>query len=103
MFARTSGTRGRYRWLKEIVNNKTVPEQALLAASRVFARFLRDVWLDNLTPRREYVKTMNKPVRNRLLPAQQYSPQLFVPELFFEDARLVSAWRIHSSRFAWLY
>lgn len=70
------------------------PAHGLFVAARLFSKFVRDVWLDNLTPPRRYVSGKKGEPR-RLQPCRQYSPQLFVPEHFFADKRTLQAWRLH--------
>ena len=74
--------------------------RGILAASRVFARFVREVWLDRLTPPRNYtkVRTIQGKVRMKMKPSERYSPQLFVPQHFFEDQAAADAWRQHVKR-----
>jgi len=87
-------------FLQRIALDNGDAARGILAASRVFARFVRDVWLDRLTPRREYrqVRTIQGKSRTKLKPAQRYNPQLFVPEHFFDDVRTVHAWQAHVNR-----
>jgi hypothetical protein len=80
--------------------------KGLLAASKVFLTFLHDVWLDNLTPMRQYepvtkklgVKRPTSVNYLRMVKAKCYSPQLFVPEHFFGSALELKAWRSHTER-----
>lgn len=80
----------------------------MLRASHVFLRFLRSVWLDNLTPPRECelvarrfpnAKRRPKTMKTlRMLPCRKYAPTLFVPEYFFRLTAEVEAWRRHAAR-----
>jgi hypothetical protein len=80
--------------------------KGLLRASQVFLTFLHDVWLDNLTPMRQYEPVTRKLGRKapgsvnymRMVKAKCYSPQLFVPEHFFEQSQEVKAWQQHTER-----
>lgn len=81
--------------------------KGLLAASRVFLRFIHDVWLDNLTPQREYkrtVKTLGRTNPSRvaykeLQPVNGYVRQLFVPSYLFGDDKIVERmWDKHYVR-----
>jgi len=66
-----------------------------LLAAKKYLQLVMWVWLDNLTPHREYCQQPwyfkraqsypPKQTRTVLTPAKHYSPQLFVPELFFGD------------------
>lgn len=69
--------------------------EALLKASHVFVRFLRDVWLDQLTPPRKYHSDGVHPPRLTADPAAGYCPQLFVPRLFFGQRDEAEAWEEH--------
>lgn len=69
----------------------------LLKASRVFLKFVCDVWLDNLTSYRTYC--VDEEGKKFLEPARSYSPQLFVPEHLF-DRDQCREWYKHRS--AWL-
>lgn len=78
-------------------------ETALLRTSHVFVRFLRDVWLHNLTPKRVYMTDNRVPVadnRCHIKPCRRYNPDLFVPEHFFARADEVQAWLSHLDRMA---
>lgn len=69
--------------------------RGVLKASHVFLRFVKGVWLDNLTPSREYIKISGPWV---LSPCETYSPTLFVPEYFFRNDDEVDAWHAHNQR-----
>lgn len=79
------------------------PVKAMLKACNVFLAFIQGVWLDNLTPSRVYAPATRRTGSKsaslvnyaRLQPAQVYSPQLFVPEYFFEISTEVQAWKTH--------
>lgn len=86
-------------FLLRFANSREDPVRGVLAGCRLFARFLRDVWLDRLTPGRKYVRSkVGGVVRRKLRAAKKYSPQLFVPEYFFEEDDCVRAWKKHISR-----
>jgi hypothetical protein len=80
--------------------------KGLTRACQVFLNFLYDVWLDNLTPARQFsvvVRKLGK--RNpseitclRMLKDKKYSPELFVAAHFFEDPSEVLAWKQHILR-----
>lgn len=71
-------------------------EIALLKASHILLRFLRDVWLDGLTPSRQFVSgAPGEPCR--MVASRSYSPTLFVPEHFFRRDDEVQAWYDHTS------
>jgi len=63
--------------------------------------FISSVWLDRLTPKRQYLATSRKlgaansamTVYRQLQPCSTYSPTLFVPEYFFNDPGLSDTWR----------
>jgi hypothetical protein len=71
--------------------------------SRFFLTFVRDVWLDNLTPPREYEQVIRRLGTRQpenvkyvaLKPATSYRRELFVPHLFFETTIDISAWERH--------
>ena len=76
--------------------------KGLLKATRVFVRFVRDVWLDRLTPARKYLRATHAPkssptfgTRMMLLPAESYAPQLFVAKHFFKERPTLLAWGKH--------
>lgn len=80
--------------------------KGMVRSCQVFLAFLREVWLDNLTPLRHYEPVARKLGRKRpttvnylrLVKAKSYSPQLFVPAHFFELSGEVAAWRAHTDR-----
>jgi hypothetical protein len=71
--------------------------------SRVFLTFVRDVWLDNLTPPREYEQVTRRLGKRQpedvkyiaLKQATTHVRELFVPHLFFETTPDISAWERH--------
>ena len=81
---------------------------AVLRASHVFLRFLRDVWLDRLTPARTYGRDIVKLGHKRksnvkrsvLQVCESYSPTLFVPTHFFDRPDEIGAWMAHQPRIA---
>ena len=73
-------------------------------ACHVFLSFMRSVWLDNLTDERQYeavTRKLGKAKKQvswtymKMVKSERYSPQLFVPEHFFELSTEVSAWNKH--------
>jgi len=80
--------------------------KGMLRSCQVFLAFLHEVWLDNLTPLRRYEPVVKKLGRKqpsmvsymRMVRAKSYSPQLFVPEHFFELSTEVKAWQQHTDR-----
>lgn len=80
--------------------------KGMVRSCQVFLAFLHEVWLDNLTPMRHYEPVTRKLGRKRpttvnymrMVKAKSYSPQLFVPEHFFEVSTEVKAWRQHTER-----
>lgn len=78
---------------------------AVLKASHIFLRFVKEVWLDSLTPPRHY-ELARLPVRSkprkigdvpRMLGNPWYNPTLFVPEYFFKFEDELRAWWKHTS------
>ncbi len=84
---------------------------AVLRASHVFLRFLRDVWLDRLTAPREFGRRVEKLGRKRtskvkrsvMQACKSYTPTLFVPVHFFERPDEIGAWMAHQAVVAHLY
>lgn len=80
--------------------------KGMVRSCQVFLTFLHDVWLDNLTPMRQYEPVSRKLGKKdpttvnyiRLVKSSCYSPQLFVPEHFFELPAEIRAWRQHTER-----
>ena len=76
--------------LADYVKNSN-PVDGLLIASRRFLRAVCNVWLDNLTPPRTYKAYESKVTEDKgkpclqLMPAAQYSPELFIPGHEFHD------------------
>ena len=67
-----------------------LPQDRLVRACRVFLSFVSQVWLDGLTPTRVYKARVPKDGKKgdffpELQPSKIYSPQLFVPHLFFDS------------------
>lgn len=94
------GHRGYFWRLYDVTSD---PANAALRVCRVFLTFVRDVWLDNLTPPREYEQVIRKLGRRQpenvkyvaLKTAASYSRELFVPHLFFELTPEICAWEQH--------
>lgn len=77
-------------------------EMALVQASQIFLRFVRDVWLDFLTPprvyRTEYVGRKGSKIKDgyqRIVCSDCYNPTLFVPGHFFRHRDEDEAWKKH--------
>lgn len=79
---------------------------AVTRTSHIFLRFVREVWLDCLTPKRSYEKHMRvvrtsprwKKKVSRMIPNAWYNPTLFVPEHFFKFSDEVNAWHAHNTQ-----
>lgn len=92
-----------YRRLREQRDSRgqTLP-RALLHACRDFVEFVQAVWLTRLYPGRTYGPHTSKLGRKRPSTVQrlklhpgQYSPQLFVPKLFFRRPDELACWAKH--------
>lgn len=77
---------------------------AVLKASHIFLRFVKEVWLDGLTPPRHY-EMVRLPVRSkprkmddvpRMRANAWYNPTLFLPEHFFKFEDELVAWWKHT-------
>lgn len=82
---------------RQYAEGKT-PVEAFSIASRIFLSFVRNVWLDRLTPSRKYVSAVDTGCsggRTLLYPTKIYAPQLFVPEYFFHNEDEIVAWNSH--------
>jgi hypothetical protein len=98
--AQEDGSFAYYPWrIYSQVAQQSSPARALLAACRSLLRTVCDVWLDNLTPPREYdaaqVVSGGRRDRARLQPAKRYGPQLFVPRYVFSTEEQCGAWEAH--------
>lgn len=80
--------------------------RGMLRASQLFLRFVKEVWLDNLTAPRLFESVTRKRGRKnpemcldrRLIPCDSYAPTLFVPRHFFRLEAEIAAWSAHLSR-----
>lgn len=99
---------GPRHFLQRIVTDKLCngkcPAVAYAVATYVFLRFVRAVWLDRLTPARQYAVMprgdgdATKRLEVKMYASECYSPTLFVPEYFFRNEDEVDAWYDHISR-----
>ncbi len=98
------------RFFQRLLGRTFDPGRAAKVCRR-YLRFVRDVWLDQLTPPRRYVASHGQlaagsrrlPAESpapRLAPMPVYAPQLFVPRLFFKQPDEIAAWDAHVRRVA---
>lgn len=82
-------------FLSKIVMEQSTHAEGVLTATRLYLQFVKDVWLDSLTPNRHYIPLG---AQKRLCKCSRYSPTLFVPEYFFNhDKGLIKQWHVHRS------